>query len=119
MDGALSWRRRTGDVAAVPISWTNDWIVMLKISKTSFDNEIVVLDGKSFEECSFSNCEIVFRGGLTQLTGNKFDHCKWSFGGVAGNTLTFMKALYHGGGKEIVESTFDDIREGSDLGAEK
>jgi transcriptional/translational regulatory protein YebC/TACO1 len=37
----------------------------------------------------------------------------FEFGEAAGNTLSFMSAMYHGmgkGGVELIEATFDNIR---------
>jgi len=41
------------------------------------------------------------------------NNCRWSFEGPAGNTLEFMRAIYHHlgtAGRQIVETTFENIR---------
>jgi hypothetical protein len=58
-----------------------------------FENKRVVISGQRFERCSFKNCELVFDGRPTQLVGNSFDGCHWTFEGPAADTLAFVSAL--------------------------
>ena len=69
-------------------------------------NEIVILDYGTFENIRFENCELVYRGGRPpELVNNDFFNCKWTFDGEAANTAAFMKALYQGGGRNLVLRT--------------
>lgn len=76
-----------------------------------FKDQDIVLDGNTFTECTFTNCRLSYSGVLpVSMVSNRFDNCKWGFLGPAAATLNFMTALYHGGGKEIIEATFSNIR---------
>jgi len=82
-----------------------------KFEKQTFADTSIVIDGNEYVGCRFSQCEIIFAGGsLPNLTNNSFTDCRWTFDGPAGRTVQFMKALYEGGGKGLVEATFDNIR---------
>ena len=80
----------------------------------TFQNEDVTLDGNSFENCTFRNCRVIFRGSAaTNLVGNQFgEGVNWVFDGPAALTIAFLSALYRGGAKELVEQTLENIRRG-------
>jgi hypothetical protein len=76
-----------------------------------FTNEQISIDGDSFIECTFERCRLLFSALLPiRLESNRFNDCTWEFAGSAQTTLAFMAAIYHGGGKELIESTFQKIR---------
>lgn len=76
-----------------------------------FSDIRVVLDGSTFVGCTFERCVLIYSGALpTSLNNNKFSDCSWEFDGAAQNTLGFMAALYSGGGRELIEKTFENIR---------
>jgi hypothetical protein len=80
----------------------------------TFTNERVVLDGNDYDNCTFTNCEVVFSGTASvALNGVTFNDCRWTFDGPAGMTITFMTALYKAGLTDLVEQTFDNIRRGA------
>lgn len=85
-------------------------------AKKSFRNETIQLDNNQFDHCQFDNCQLVFSGtGNIGLSNCSFNDCIWTFGGSAANTIQFMTALYAmgGGAKDLIESTFDNIRRGA------
>lgn len=71
----------------------------------------ISLDGGSFKDCKFDSCALVYSGLLpVTLTGNSFTNCTWEFVGAARNSIDFMRALYSGGGKDLIEGTMNAIR---------
>lgn len=92
---------------------------MIFEGKELADQEIS-LDFNEFVNCRFVRCSLVFRGfGPARLRGCIFDDVTWSFDGPAANTVKFMTGLYHGagqGGRQLIESTFENIRKGVDSG---
>ena len=80
----------------------------------TFANETVVLDGNVYRNCTFTNCEIVFRATASvSLHGISFNDCRWTFEGPAGLTVNFMTALYQAGVTDLIDQTFANIRRGS------
>ena len=71
----------------------------------------ITLDGATFVGCTFENCIFVFSGLLPPLLeGNTITACKWEFTGPAANTVAFMSALYRSGAHDVIEKTFENIR---------
>jgi hypothetical protein len=92
---------------------------MIKNYKNTYENRTVLLDGQTFEECTFINCTLQF-GGTDEvaLVSNKIINCKWALSGNAATTIGFLKALYQGGGgfgQQLVESIFSEIRNSKEL----
>ncbi|CAL6700421.1 TPA: hypothetical protein ACNEGM_000210 [Escherichia coli] len=87
---------------------------MSKIVGKTYENQKVILDGKTYEECSFVSCSIVYTGtGSIGLVNNTFIDCTWSFEGAAANTLQFLSVIYSDMGdfgRELVEATFRNIK---------
>lgn len=80
----------------------------------TFANETVVLDDNEYLNCTFNNCEIVFRGTASVLlNGVNFNDCRWTFEGPAGMTINFMTALYQAGITDLIDQTFENIKRGS------
>jgi len=85
---------------------------LITIKECTFKNTNVQLDGKHYERCKFEDCVIAYGGGPPPtLIENDFKNCSWQFVGSAQNTLQFMKGIYNGGGKEIIEVTLNEIRQ--------
>jgi hypothetical protein len=83
----------------------------MKYADKAFENVTVQTDGNSYARCEFLNCTLIYSGGdPPSLEGCTFDPPKFAFRGAAGNTLNFLRAMYHGGFRDYVEATFDDIR---------
>lgn len=87
---------------------------METVENQTFQNERVILDGRKFVHCTFTGCTLVYTGtDSLGLDGCTMNSCRWSFEGPAGNTLEFMRAIYHhlgDAGRQIVETTFENIR---------
>ena len=86
-----------------------------------FENERIELHGKSFQGCTFTNCELVFDGDRSPtFDRNKFIDTVFVVTGAAVRTLYFLGNIYHAGegGQEIVETMFSDIKEGVSHGKE-
>jgi hypothetical protein len=78
-----------------------------------FHDITVYLDGSTFLGCAFERCRFVFSGLIpSHLEGCRFTECKWEFAGPAANVIGFLTSLYSlgGGGKDLVEKTFESIR---------
>lgn len=87
---------------------------MTKNIGNSYDNVTLQLDNSEFIRCKFQKCRLVFGGtGPVSMVECEFVGVSWAFTGPAQNTLTFLRAMYHGmgeGGLKLVERTFDEIR---------
>lgn len=82
-----------------------------------FTDQRVILDNHHFVNCQFINCEIVFlgTGELISIDNCNFNNVVWVFNGAAATTLTFLTTLnskFGEEGKEIVDKTIDNIRNG-------
>jgi hypothetical protein len=76
-----------------------------------FKNIKISLDGGTFKDCKFETCVLIFSGVLpVTMTGNSFTDCAWEFAGAARNSVDFMRALYTGGGRDLIEGTINVIR---------
>lgn len=83
-------------------------------SGETFRGEVVQLDGRRFESCSFVECEMRYSGGdAPALVGCSFGKCTWSFSAEAANTLAFLSGMYNGGMDALVESTFQSVKDSS------
>lgn len=83
-------------------------------SNQTFKSETIELHGKSFQDCTFENCELIFDGDRPPtLQNNRFVDTVFVFTGPATRTLYLLSNIYHAGegGKEVIEKTFSDIRE--------
>lgn len=86
----------------------------MRFENSSFSGGQVEIDGNHFVRCQFENTTLVFKG----LSPIKMEYCEfhnvaWKFEGPAANTLSFLRAIYHGSGefgRRLVENTFDEIR---------
>ena len=91
----------------------------MRITNQTFRNDQIRLEFVEFENCSFENCTLVYGGyGPISLVGCSFINVHWVFADAARNTILFMQAMYQhgGGGRELIERTLENIRQGSSLG---
>jgi hypothetical protein len=80
----------------------------------TYKKQRICLDGASFHNCTFEECELIYSGLMpTVLQNNTMRDCRWQFAGPALNTVGFMTMLYGGGAKDLIEGTFTSIRNGS------
>jgi len=87
----------------------------------TFTNERVELTDKIFHNCTFDHCELVFDGARSPtFKDNKYIDSVFVFTEQAVRTLYFLANIYHAGdgGQQVIESTFEAIRQGSFHGRE-
>jgi len=80
----------------------------------TFSRERIALHGRSFHNCTFENCELVFDGDRPPtFKDNRFVDTVFVFTGAATRTLYLLSNIYHAGngGQEVVERAFADIRD--------
>jgi len=81
----------------------------------TFTGATEVIDGNQYNECSFQNCRLIYRGGeMPRISGCHFENCQWQFEEAAERTLIFMRQLYHGmgtGGAQLIEATLTQLRQ--------
>lgn len=99
-------------MGCVGVCWRAAPLEMAEFIGRAFVRERIVLDGNSYNRCTFHHCTLVFNAtaetnlaecdleGSTQIVLG--DHVHWTF--------KFLYLLYHGGFPEYVERTFDHIR---------
>lgn len=91
----------------------------MKITKSEFVNEEVVLDFHEYESCKFSNCRFVVLGhGPFALNQCEVINCEFTFAGPAASTIQTMSTIYNNvgeQGKALIEGTFESIRNGNAL----
>ena len=79
---------------------------MVKFQKSQFQGQRVDLDGATFEECTFRDCVMVYRGGPVMVMDRcTFDeNTRWVFEDAAGRTVALLRGIYQSdeGGKALV-----------------
>jgi hypothetical protein len=88
-------------------------MMMNRIEGQTFVGANVQIDGGVvYVKCKFVNCTLVVTGaGPVQLMDCQIDTtCRWTFAGPAANLISFLKASYEQGGREMVEALFREIR---------
>jgi hypothetical protein len=89
----------------------------MKISNNKFSNEEVVLDFHEYNACEFTNCRFVVLGyGAFALNQCEVKNCEFTFAGPAASVVQTMATIYHSlgeQGKNLIEGTFDQIRNAS------
>lgn len=87
---------------------------MAKHVGEKFADQRILLDGESYDRCTFDKCVVVYRGGqLASLVNCSFNDCRFELEDAAQRTLEFLNAIYHGFGDvgmRLVEETFNSIR---------
>jgi len=84
----------------------------MRFEKKTFEKQRIVLDYNEFEECRFTECELVFNAvGSVGFSRNVLDNCRWKFEGPAAAAVSFLKAVYGMGadGRNLVLATFESI----------
>ena len=93
------------------------------IKGKNYNDEFVVVDFKSFHECNFKYCTLIYLGSeKVGFQKCNFYNVNWTFAEYALNTIEFMRAIYNGTGntgKEMIEGTFDKIRNNEPLSTAK
>lgn len=83
---------------------------MAVITDKVHDNEYVVLDGNTFNRCTFTNCRMIYRGGeLPNLDACKITDCNWTFEDSAARTLQFLHVFHRGGMRQMVDQIIAKI----------
>lgn len=91
---------------------------MTEYKDRPFTNQDVVLDGNSYESCTMTDCRLVYRGGaLPVLKNNVITGSTWAFEDAAQRTANFLVMLYAGGGAEVVDRLFAQIKGLPDAGS--
>jgi hypothetical protein len=87
---------------------------VMRYDNKSFFGERVVIDGNEYHGCTFSRCQLVYRGEEAfVIVDCLFQNPQWILDGPAANTLKFLMAAYHKMGEQgtrLVEETFNNIR---------
>jgi hypothetical protein len=83
----------------------------MKHDHVIFESTTIALDNQEFRSCTFRNCRLVYSGGKPPL----FDTCSFDgfsliFAAAAGDTLNFMRAMYHRGFENLIDTTVNNIR---------
>jgi hypothetical protein len=88
---------------------------MKLINKHNFVGQRVLLDGKNFVECKFTNCNLVIEGkAIFQMDRSIIDDdCKFSVEGAAKIGLDSIKLMLHGGGwlSQVADAVLNRVRE--------
>ena len=76
-----------------------------------FREQVINLDGNVYRNCQFDICSLIYNGGrLPVLAGNSFNNCSFRFENAVERTIKFMTALYHGGFRDMIEKSLENIR---------
>ncbi|MDG5789268.1 hypothetical protein QA612_17550 [Evansella sp. AB-P1] len=82
----------------------------------TFTNKVINIDNKEFRSCHFDKCTLVYKGeGYFHMEDCSFHHVSWNFEKNAAQVINFLSTMYmeYGDtGKEIVEVTFSNIKNG-------
>ena len=82
-----------------------------RVSRMQFENEVVELDGIEFQDCTFINCDLVYRGGpsfmfiRSPLTGNQLSFCD-----AARETMNTLAIMHRFGMHDFVEDMIKKVR---------
>jgi hypothetical protein len=86
----------------------------MRYDNKTFFSERVVIDGNEYHGCTFSRCQLVYRGEETfVLVDCLIQNPQWVVEGPAAHTLKFLTMAYHKLGEpgvQLVEDTFNNIR---------
>lgn len=64
------------------------------ISDVTFNHETIAIDGKRYENCKFIDCEIVYSGGLSEISACEFSpNTVWNFQGAAATILQVLQGF--------------------------
>lgn len=86
------------------------------IKNKTFKNELIEIDGKDYSQCKFINCTMKYSAeGYVGIIGCDLINSMWLFESNAAQTIMFLTALYSEfgeDGKNVVEGTLDNIKNG-------
>jgi hypothetical protein len=83
----------------------------MKHHNVIFENTTTALDNQEFHSCTFRNCRLVYSGGKPPVLDTcSFEDVSLIFAASAGETLNFMRAMYHRGFQNLIDTTFNSIR---------
>ena len=89
----------------------------MEFMNEAFVDRVLRVDFMRFVNCTFERCRLVYGGyGPVQFVGCTFKEIEWTLTDAADYTLRFLGGLYTGmgeGGRELVEGTFENIRQNS------
>ena len=75
-----------------------------------YNQETVMLDGETFDDCEFRDSRLVFAGGEPPVFRNcSFIGCDWKYDEAAARTLAHLKLVWSLGGKSSVQALIKDI----------
>lgn len=81
-----------------------------------FREQTVRLDGKTFEDCTFERCRLVYSGMKPiELIGGTIDCCIWDFDGPALNVFNFLAMLEGSGGAGLVDEVLRKVRHSAEV----
>jgi hypothetical protein len=84
---------------------------LTKHVNVTFENITIALDGQEFHACTFRNCRLIYSGGTPPVLDTcAFHGFSFIFAAAAGETLNFMRTMYHGGFQNLVDTTLNSIR---------
>ncbi len=87
-----------------------------KIIGEVFHSRTVDIDNKEFINCKFINSTLRYSAnGPFVMTGSSLEGSKFSLAGPASTTLKYLSEVYQGfgsDGKQFIEDTFENIRQG-------
>jgi hypothetical protein len=94
--------------------WLRAKVNIMRFDNKSFFSERVELDGNEFRGCTFSRCQLVFRGErMFAFVECLVQNPQWVLEGHAAITLLFLTEAYHKMGESgvrLIEETFNNIR---------
>lgn len=64
-----------------------------KYKNEEFENDVLVLDGNSFDHCKLRHCDIYLSRGNFSLTNTNISDCKFIFTGEAGVVRSIADSL--------------------------
>lgn len=86
---------------------------METVQKQTFKNQEVVVDNKRYEDCTFSNCKLVYQGGALPV----FARCEFPGTGIqldgpAQQTVKYLRTAYKAGMWSNVDSVLNQLKQG-------
>lgn len=86
------------------------------IEGMNYSNTRVYLDYHVYKSCCFKNCRLIYSGdGPVGIIDCQTYGCHFAFDGSAASTMIFLNQIYNKtgeAGKQLVENTFQSIRDG-------
>jgi len=78
-----------------PMPWhAFDYQQLPEVIGQSYTNQDVVLDGKSYQRCTFNECRLTYRGGPSRMVACYIGpNCVWQFEEAASYVLQFLQEI--------------------------